>query len=111
MAKIKSGNHEFEIIEYVPKGYVIWNIGANMIDGYLPICDADENHNDNVETFKAFKFDGAQTILSAVSRGHKTIEEMERYIKRYANSKGIVTQRHVEKLKKALPIMKKIKWC
>lgn len=30
--------HTFELVDHVPNGYLIWNIGENMIDGYLPLC-------------------------------------------------------------------------
>ena len=36
--KIQSCGHTFEVVEEVPLGYEIWNIGKNMIDGYLPLC-------------------------------------------------------------------------
>ena len=28
----------FQIVDKVPLGYQIWNIGRNMPDGYLPFC-------------------------------------------------------------------------
>ena len=31
-------NRKFEVVDFVPAGYEIWNIGHNMIDGYLPLC-------------------------------------------------------------------------
>ena len=30
--------HKFEIVDRVPLGYHVWNIGENMPDGYLPLC-------------------------------------------------------------------------
>lgn len=30
--------HTFELVDHVPLGYSIWNIGKNMADGYLPLC-------------------------------------------------------------------------
>lgn len=111
MNKIISGKHTFEVINHIPAGYEIWNIGKNMIDGYLPIVQVGKDgHSVNTQTMKAIKIDGAQTILAAVGRGQKTIKEMETYIKRYSNAKGIATQRHVERLKKALEVMYLINW-
>ena len=34
---ITDGKDTFELVDYVPLGYRIWNIGKNMIDGYLII--------------------------------------------------------------------------
>lgn len=112
MNKIKVGKHEFEIVESFPKDYEIWNIGKNMIDGYLPLCQVGGYNNwmVNVDTLKAIKLDNAQTILAAVGRGQKTIKEMENYIKRYSNSKNECTLYHIEKLKKALEVMYTIKF-
>lgn len=31
-------SHSFELVDRVPLGYSIWNIGENMADGYLPLC-------------------------------------------------------------------------
>ena len=33
---LRKGNDVFEIVDTVPLGYSIWNIGHNMPDGYLP---------------------------------------------------------------------------
>ena len=30
--------HQYEVVDCVPKGYRIWPIGKNMLDGYLPLC-------------------------------------------------------------------------
>lgn len=35
---VRKGNDVFEIVDTVPLGYSIWNIGHNMPDGYLPFC-------------------------------------------------------------------------
>ena len=116
MQKIISGNHEFELVDSVPYGgYLIWNIGKNMIDGYLPLCQLsgrqpfDGGREINQRTLKAIKVDGAQTILAAIGRGQGTIQEMETYIKRYKNSKVESTKCHVKKLEGALEVMRSIK--
>lgn len=119
MAKqtITSGNHTFEIVDFVPPGYQIWNIGKNMIDGYLPLCKLktvqpfEGGKAIEPDTLKAIKIDGAGIILDAICGGQDTIESMEKYIRRYRNAKpGTYLYRQVLKMKKALPIMKQIKW-
>lgn len=111
MQTITSGEHTFEVVESVPKNYIIWNIGKNMIDGYLPLVMAGGYDGCQVVgTMKAIKVDQAQTILAAIGRGQNTIDGMERYVKRYRNSKTVTTQRHVKKLEAALQVMYTIKW-
>lgn len=114
---ITNGKYTFEIVESVPFGYQIWNIGKNMIDGYLPLCRLCSHQpyrgarNIETETLKAIKIDGAQTILAAIGGGQNTIEAMEKYIRRYQNAKaGTWSRRQAERMKEALPIMRKIKW-
>ena len=114
---ITSGQHTFELVDFVPYGYKIWNIGKNMIDGYLPLCRLSPiqpfagGRNIEVGTLKAIKIDGAQTILAAIGNGQGTIEEMEQYLKRYKNAKaGTWSFSQVQKIKKALPFMRQIKW-
>lgn len=112
MEKITNGKHTFEIIDFVPSNYQIWNIGKNMIDGYLPLVEVGgyDGYQVNTETMKAIKIEGAQTILSAIGRGQNTIETMEAYVKRYKNSKTAITQKHVKRLEDALKVMYLIKW-
>ena len=116
MKTVISGNHVFEVVESVPVGYEIWNIGKNMIDGYLPLCKLKEkqpfegSRSIEVDTLKAIKIEGAQTILSAIGGGQDTVKSMERYIKRYSNSNKRHTQMKVNRMKKALEVMYQIKW-
>ena len=111
----------FEIVDFVPLGYQIWNIGKNAPDGYLPLCRLKSNQPFNqsfdsgmeieTETLKAIRIDGAEIILAAIGDGQNTIELMERYIKRYRNAKpGTYSYRQVKRMEKAIPIMKSIKW-
>lgn len=109
---IKLGNYTFEVIDHVPNGYQIWNIGKNMIDGYLPLCRLIGNsYNVDATALKAIKCEGAQTILAAVGGGQNTIKQMESYIKRYKNAKaGTVSFWRKERILKALPYMKMLDW-
>lgn len=118
MAAICDGKHTFELVDSVPRGYMIWSIGKNMIDGYLPLCRLKRPSEQPFEggraiepdTLKAIKVDGAQTILAAVGYGPDDIPSMERYVKRYGKSEKPVTRRRVERMKAALEIMYTLKW-
>ena len=107
MNKIIDGKYTFEIIDHIPETYVIWNVGKNMIDGYLPLVQlcGEDGYQVNTKTMKAIKLKDAQTILNAIGWGQNTIKQMETYIKRYKNSKRTVTQKHIERLKSALKVM------
>lgn len=107
----------FEVVETVPLGYEIWNIGKNMIDGYLPFCRISRNQPFpggrcvETDTLKAIKNDGAQLILEAVGAGVYTTKDMERYIERHKNAKsGTYAFAKTQRIKKALPYMKQLKW-
>jgi hypothetical protein len=112
MNYINDGEHIFELVDHVPLGYSIWNIGKNMPDGYLPFCRIIPG-TDNIEpdTLKAIKLDDAQIILSAIGGGVNTIKKMERYLKRYEYSRhGTYAYHQVQKIKLALPLMRSFKW-
>ena len=72
---LRKDNDVFEIVDTVPLGYSIWNIGRNMPDGYLPFCRLcaiqpfEGAQCIETDTLKAVKTEGAQTILAAVGRG------------------------------------------
>lgn len=115
--KITSGDDTFELVDFVPFGYEIWNIGRNMIDGYVPLCRISAiqpfpgGRNIEVNTLKAIKADGAQVILAAIGYGPKTVAEMEKHIYRYRNAKSdSLRYDEVRRMKKALPYMRKLKW-
>lgn len=109
--KIQSCGHTFEVVEEVPDGYMVWNIGKNMVDGYLPLCRLSARQpfpgGRSIEagTLKAIKANGAQTILAAVGYGPSTVKEMENHIAKYAQRKP----RECSKMKAALPFMRQIK--
>ena len=71
---IEHNGRQFEIVENIPVNYIIWNIGENMVDGYLPLCEllAPElqefkgGRSINTETLKAIKTDIAQDILTNI---------------------------------------------
>lgn len=57
--------HTFEVVEKIPAGYFVWNIGDNMEhDDYIPICEKahpndPESYDIKVTTLKAIHFDPA----------------------------------------------------
>lgn len=112
MKKLTVGEHVFEIIDFVPSNFQIWNIGKNMPDGYLPLVQTGgyDGCQVNTRNMRAIKIDGAQTILKAIGHGQNTIEKMEAFIKIYKNSNNKAKKVQVQRLKDALEVMYQIKW-
>ena len=115
METITNGRHTFEIVEEVPDNFYIWNIGKNMVEGYLPLCELRKEQEleggmeIKTSTLKAIKIKDAQVILAAMGYGPKNIEEMEQFIEDYKNNKDSWQYQVIDNMKKALPIMKTIK--
>ena len=98
----------FEVVESVPQGFKIWNIGYHMVDGYIPLCEPIEkgSYTINPNTLKAIKYDKAQELLNCVGAGYcGTLKECESYLKRKKQSSY-----HSNKCLKALPLLKELKW-
>lgn len=109
-------SYKFELVEEVPLGYRIWNVGRNMPDGYLPFCRLASRQpfaggrTIDTESLKVIKTLDAQVILAAVGGGESTPSEMEEYIRKHAKTKpGTWAFRQVERMRLALPCMRKIK--
>lgn len=81
--------HTFEIVERIPKGFFIWNIGANMgIDDYIPICESTcpndpECYNINPSTLKAIRLnpEDVQKLRGAASVGVRDLKTAEKALK------------------------------
>lgn len=70
--------HKFEVVEELPYGYHIWNIGRHNFpfECYIPLCQSDENFNVNVDTLKALKVKDEEFALELM---RKTIREGLKY--------------------------------
>lgn len=108
---MKYHSNEYTIVTEPPLGYEIWNI-KDAPNGCLPFCrlkmmqpfgGAREIEPD---TLKAMKCDGAQVILDAIGFGPQTSDAMQKYI---ANNGKKENKKWIcERMKKAIPFMKKI---
>ena len=76
MEKITTVNHlgiehVFEVVNKIPEGFMVWNIGDNMNnDDYIPLCEwkypdkvKDGNCNIRLDTLKAIKLDTEEVKL------------------------------------------------
>lgn len=113
--KDQYGTFIYEIVDEIPLGYMIWNIGSHAPAGYLPLCRPAAyqpfhgSRNIDTDALKAIRVDGAEDILAAVGYGPDTFQEMERYIHRYGNTKTDRIQHRVALYRKAISIMRTIK--
>lgn len=115
VSKLGFPTHTFTLIDHIPPGYMIWNISKSaMPEGYLPLCRLSYyqpfpgGRDIETDTLKALKVEGSGVILDAIGFGPKTPEEMERHIEKHSKE-GTHTM-EIERMKKALPFMKKINW-
>lgn len=58
----------YEVVTEPPRGYIIWNIGDNAPEGYLPFCKLkfmqpfEGGREIEPDTLKAMKCDGARNL-------------------------------------------------
>lgn len=113
--KITREHQTFEVVDEIPYGYMIWNIGKHMVDGYLPLCRLAERQpfpggrSINVNTLKAIKCDGAQTILAVTTYGQGTIKEMEEFLTKYKGTRNPDKQSHMKQVEAALLVLRNVK--
>lgn len=113
MEKLKVGKHVFKIVDSVPSGYIIWNIGDNMPGGYLPLCEVFKGTYDvNTDTLKAIKLERAQEVLDIAGRigCDKKPEDFKKYYNRYKNSKNDYTRQRALKALNAANILSAVKF-
>lgn len=95
----------FEIVDAVPAGFQVWNIGEHAPKGYVPLCEPmpDDRWSVNADTLKAIKHDHAREILRAAGAGGVTLKKCR---KRARSSNEWVRRRCAE----ALPYMEQMTW-
>ena len=110
MAKIKMVREwgrvdAFEVVDAVPAGFFVWNIGSHAPSGYVPLCEAvpGGGYKVNLGTLKAIKSRHAREILRAASAGGVTLEECR---KRASDGDEWTRKRCAA----ALPYMEEITW-
>lgn len=108
----------YEIAEYIPAGFFIWNIGKNMgHEEYIPICELLypglpksnlDSYHINPETVKAIKLPKEEVAIlrDAAGYGITSKKAAQSAIKRTA--KSAMQKRKKALAEKALPILEKI---
>lgn len=116
---ITHGDHNFEVVDAVPPGYLIWNI-HDMGNGYLPLCrlkaeaEFDGSRAIEPDTLKAIKMRGAHKISQVVCYGYddkNAVARMKEYLARHPNPTPMTREYTlVSRIKEALPFMEDIVW-
>lgn len=110
----------YEIVEKIPDGFSIWNIGDNMgRDDYIPLCEPDhenpikavgicEVYSVNRRTLKAIKLvpDEVKILRKASSLGAGNLNEARNFAKLFTRS-HIATDIQ-EIIEKAISIFERI---
>ena len=104
----------FEIVDKIPYGFFVWNIGENMgIDEYIPICqdlhpEDKDNYEINPHTLKAIKLstEEVQLLRKAACYGVVSKETAERALR--SKRKGSMSNRKRAEAEKVIDIFCRI---
>ena len=104
----------FEIVDKIPFGFFVWNIGENMgHDEYIPICqdlhpEDKDNYEINPHTLKAIKLsiEEVQLLRKAAGYGVVSKETAERALR--SKRKGSMSNRKRAEAEKVIDIFCRI---
>ena len=104
----------FEIVEKVPAGFFVWNIGDNMgLDEYIPICkdlhpEDKENFEIDTTSLKAIKLpvDEVKALREAAHIGIVSKKTAEKALK--SKRRGYWSDRKRAEAEKTIDIFKRI---
>lgn len=112
-SKSMFNTHRFEVVDKMPEDYFVWNIGDNMVDGYLPICQDlypgnKDNYEINQRSLKAIAMEpeDLKILRNAAGYGVTSLKAARAALKRKAVSR--MMKRTKELAAQALPIFEKI---
>ena len=104
----------FEVVEKIPTGFFVWNIGRNMgYDDYIPFCEDlhpedKSNYEINRNTLKAVKLDVEEVkiLRDAANYGVNNFQSAEKALK--SKRKGLVADKKRKFATKTIEIFRKI---
>ncbi len=111
---IEKDGHKFEIVDSVPYGYQIWQIGKHAPEFYIPLCEIKEGYKINPDTLKAIHINCAdaykawETIMTGASYDAVTLEKAIRLSN--TTPHNTLEAHMVEKARNAVPYLQNIKW-
>lgn len=103
--------HTYEIVDKIPTGFFVWNIGANMSnDEYIPLCQSANTGICDIrtDTLKAIKLDKRDVMIlrKAAAYGVNDRTTAKAAMNREAKSQMQKTKKQLAE--KAFPIFEKI---
>ncbi|WP_024858997.1 hypothetical protein [Ruminococcus albus] len=114
--KIVYGKNTFTIVNEVPDGYKIWNIGPYMLKGFIPLCRLKQEllqkglYVIEKDCLLAIKSEGSDKIMAAIGGGYHTVALMEKFLSDNPKPKEDSWEaKQILRIKVALPYMRKIK--
>ena len=107
-------SRSYEVVEKIPSGFFVWNIGENMGDDeYIPICEDlhpedKDNYEINPNTVKAIKLsvEEVKALRKAAHVGINSKKTAERALK--SKRHGYCSDRKREQAEKTIDIFKRI---
>ena len=75
------GSRTFEVVDKIPNGYIIWNIGDNMIDGYIPLAKPAGPYEIDPWSLRAIKIEDASDLKLLREGAHHGIVSLDTAIK------------------------------
>ena len=107
-------NDIFEVVEKIPTGFFVWNIGENMgTDEYIPICEDlhpedKDNYEINTRTLKAIRLslEDVEALREAAHAGIVSKKTAENALK--SKRRGYWSDRKREQAAKTIDIFNKI---
>ena len=105
---------DYEVVEKIPSGFYVWNIGENMgSDEYIPICEDlhpedKDNYEINPYTIKAIKLNAEEVkaLREAAHVGINNKKTAEKALK--SKRRGYWSDRKREQATKTIEIFNKI---
>ena len=104
----------YEVVEKIPSGFFVWNIGENMgTDEYIPICEDlhpedKDNYEINTSTLKAIRLslEDVEALRKAASVGINSKKTAEKALK--SKRSGYWSDRKRAEAEKTIDIFKRI---
>ena len=107
-------SRSYEVVEKIPSGFFVWNIGENMgTDEYIPICEDlhpedKDNYEINQNTLKAIKLsvEEVKALRKAAHVGINSKKTAERALK--SKRHGYLSDRKRVEAEKTIDIFNRI---